>query len=303
MLMIGLLSLTTVRAQKSTMNLDTSKWVVGEVHFDDGEWTEVIVGDIPLVITVPHGGTKRPKGMADRTCKDNAGRIVRGTDSYTVEVAHYIQDAFVKKYNKRPYMVINHVARRKVDQNRALKYVCGDPKGEEAWYNFHDAADAALDHAEKQFGYALYIDLHGHGHLNQRLELGYSLGRKDLEKAYKKEDLEKYAAKSSMANYLKKNPDADIWELLFGENAFGTLVNNQGVPATPAKQDPHPVAGEAFFNGGYNTRRYTSADNPNVFGFQIEMHYRKARDSRANTTIFAESVAKAYFDFVEKLKL
>lgn len=302
-LLIGTLSFTVARAQ-STMQLDVSGWEAGQVYFDEHEWTEVIAGDIPLVITVPHGGTKKPEGMADRTCKDDRGRIVRGTDSYTQEVSRFIREAFMGKYNKQPYIIINHIARRKVDQNRPLDYAaCGDEKGMEAWHNFHSAADSTLAHAVQEFGYAFYIDLHGHGHSNQRLELGYALAKGDLQKTFKRQDMEKYAAKSSMANYIKKYPDADIWELLFGEHAFGTYINHGGIPATPSMQDPHPVDNEAFFGGGYNTRRYTSSDYPDVFGLQIEMHYRKARDSKANTRTFAKSLGRAYFSFIDKLDL
>ncbi|WP_161554486.1 N-formylglutamate amidohydrolase [Sinomicrobium soli] len=302
-LLIGALSFTFAPAQ-GTMQLDISGWEAGQVYFDEDEWTEVITGDIPLVITVPHGGAKKPEGMADRTCKDDRGRIVRGTDSYTQEVSRFIREVFQEKYNKQPYIIINHVARSKVDQNRDLHYAaCGDEKGMQAWHNFHSAADSALAHAVRKFGYAFYIDLHGHGHSNQRLELGYSLTKGDLQKAFKREDLKKYAAKSSMANYIKKHPDADIWELLFGKHAFGTYIYREGIPATPAVQDPHPAEDESFFSGGYNTRRYTSPDYPDVFGLQIEMHYRKARDSRANIRAFAQSLARAYFDFIDKLDL
>jgi hypothetical protein len=35
--------------------------------------------------------------------------------------------------------------------------------------------------ATREFGGCVYIDLHGHGHPTQRLELGYLLKEKELE--------------------------------------------------------------------------------------------------------------------------
>ncbi len=303
MSLLAVLSVAVAGAQNTSITLDFPNWKAGESHFDEHEWTEVIAGDIPLVITVPHSGTKKPKEMADRTCKDEQGRLVRGWDRYTADMAHAIRNAFLEKYNKSPYFVINHVHRRKVDQNRDIVAVCGDEKGEEAWNNFHIAADSAIADVLRKFGHTLYIDLHAHGHENQRLELGYNLTKEELQKAFKKEDLKKYAAKSSMSNYIAKNPDTDIWELLFGAQGFGAFISKEGLPATPAMQDPHPVGDERFFSGGYNTRRYTSSEHPNVFGFQIESNYRKVRDSKANMKLFAEAFGRAYYNFANTLGL
>src|SRR5690606_11377531 len=150
---------------------------------------------------------------------------------------------------------------------------CGNPLAEEAWHYFHSSIDSALADAVQAFGSAVYIDLHGHGHANQRLELGYSLTKENLQDVYKGRNVEALAKSSSMQNYLKKHTSITFKDILFGKTAFGTLIYKQGVSATPASQDPHPVGDEAFFSGGYNTRRYTSKDYPCVYGWQIESNY------------------------------
>lgn len=289
---------------QGTMKLDVANWEPGQAYFDEDQWTEVIAGNIPLVITVPHGGRKKPVGMADRTCKDDRGRIVRVTDKNTQEVARFVGEAFMEKHGRRPYIIINHVSRRKVDQNRTLEHgACEDEKAVQTWHNFHEATDSILAHAVERFGYAFYLDLHGHGHSNQRLELGYGLTKKDLQKMYKGEDLEEYVMKSSMANFIGLNPDVDIWELFFGQLAFGTSLNKEGVAATPSQEDSHPIGDEPFFNGGYNTRRYTSSEYPDVFGVQIEINYQQTRDSMENASVFASALANAYTHFVQNHKL
>ena len=52
----------------------------------------------------------------------------------------------------------------------------------------------------------------------------------------------------------------------------------------------------------YNTRRYTSADYPNVFGLQIEANFDGVRDSAENREKFSKAFAQSineYLMFIE----
>lgn len=50
----------------------------------------MIVGNIPLVISVPHGGDIHVEEIPDRDCKG----AVKVTDSKTIETARAVQEAF-----------------------------------------------------------------------------------------------------------------------------------------------------------------------------------------------------------------
>lgn len=281
---------------------ESIKWNQGEVIFYQNHWVEVIVGNMPLVISVPHGGFMKPEGVPDRDCKGvGKGKFVIGADSKTIQTARAIQAAFQKKYNVSPFIIISNIARSKVDQNRDIDLAaCDNELARNAWYDFHNGIDTALAMAVKLFGRALYIDLHGHGHKNQRLELGYDLNADDLRKAYNQEgSLEAFFKTSSLQNYLKLNDSANFKEMIWGEEAFGTLINKQGIPATPSSQDHFPLNDEKFFAGGYNTRRYTSSDYPNVFGWQIESNYKGVRDTEESREAFAESFSKVIMQYME----
>ncbi|RZK69418.1 MAG: hypothetical protein EOO85_22515, partial [Pedobacter sp.] len=54
-----------------------------KAHFDSERWTEYIEGNMPLVISVPHGGTTLLDSIPLRDCKD----AVTVTDSKTIELA------------------------------------------------------------------------------------------------------------------------------------------------------------------------------------------------------------------------
>ena len=261
------------------------KWEVGKTYTDDEKWTEFIVGDLPLIISVPHGGAVTlPDALRD--CKG----AVTVTDSRTIELAKEIEKAFVAKYNARPFIIISNISRKNVDQNRDMaEGTCGNKAMEKPWNQFHDYIDTALALATKKFGKAIYIDLHGHGHTKQRLEVGYLLKAEELRALDAKDN--KQVAKSSVANLLASDKNLDLEQLLVGPNAFGTLMAQQGIDAVPSKQDKAPLEDDKYFNGGYNTVRYTSNKYPNVFGWQIESHYKGVRDAEGRPAF-----AKAFVD-------
>jgi hypothetical protein len=274
----------------------------GKTYFDEENWTEFIVGDMPLVITVPHGGATLLSDIPMRDCKG----AVTVTDSRTIELAREMQMAFLKKYGKRPFMVICHLSRKNVDQNRDMEEAtCGNVQMQKPWNAFHNYADTALAMAVRQFGSSLYIDLHGHGHPNQRLELGYSLNAADLPDLGSKKDVTELAQKSSLQNLLIVNntesskTSDEFKKLMIGDHSFGTLITAAGSPAVPSRQDPYISDGGKYFNGGYNTRRYTSSKYPQVFGWQIESNYKGVRDP-AGRPVFAKVFADSIMEFLKK---
>lgn len=275
------------------------KWETGKTYSDNEKWTEFIVGNLPLIISVPHGGAVTlPDALRD--CKG----AVTVTDSRTIELAKEIEKAFLAKYNARPYIIISNISRKNVDQNRDMaEGTCGNKAMEKPWNQFHDYIDTAVALATKKFGKAIYIDLHGHGHTKQRLEVGYLLKADELRNLNAKDN--KQVSKSSVANLLAIDQNFSLEQLLVGPDAFGTLIAKEGFAAVPSKQDPAPEEEDKYFNGGYNTVRYTSGKYPNVFGWQIESNYKGVRDAEGRPA-FAKSfvqVMGSYFKTFLKLTL
>lgn len=281
---------------EANMSAFASNWESGDVYTDANDWTEAVVGNIPLVISVPHGGDLKPSNIPDRTCNDPTTI----TDANTRELARAIEQEFISEYNIRPYLVLCHLQRAKIDQNRAIEEAtCGNPQMETAWHTFHNYIDTALNDAVSKYGRAIYIDLHGHGHPILRLELGYDLSRNSLVNVYNGTNLISLAQASSINNLLQLNPYMDFREMMLGDNAFGTLMENEGYPATPSQQDPYPASGDPYFNGGYNTRYFTSASYPDVYGFQIECNRVGVRDNATNRAAFAKKFVKVMMQYMD----
>lgn len=273
----------------------------GKSYYDEKHWTELVAGTMPVVISVPHGGSLFLPKVPVRKCDD----AVTLTDIHTIELSREIVKAFQAEFGICPYLIICHLSRRNIDQNRdSVPGTCNDSLMRRAWHTFHRYIDTALALATQQFGSALYIDLHGHSHSKKRVELGYNLSGKELSCLQKHPQSRHLIEKSSLNNLLqKKRTQGDqmsqLESLLTGENAFGTLLAKRGIAAVPSKQDPAPDDTDSYFNGAYNINRYTSAHYPHVYGWQLELYYNGIRDPFSRP-IFAKDFAGALITFIEK---
>jgi hypothetical protein len=253
---------------------------------DDFTWVQY--GNMPLVISVPHGGTIAPDSIATRSCPG----ITTVTDSYTIELAKAIDSVFMADYGMHPSLVITHLKRSKLDQNRPLPEAnCNNEKMVAIWNRFHQSIDTALQMALQKSPQCLYIDLHGHGHANQRLELGYLLTDDEL-----RNPATIIPSKTSIASLIASTKNT-AEDLLTGKNAFGSIIASKGFAAIPSIQDKAPLANELYFDGGYNTKRYTSTSTyPNVFGWQIESN-KDVRFTAAKRSAFAKALAAAIMEY------
>jgi len=190
-------------------------WEVGKTYRDDKNRTEFTVGNIPLVISVPHGGSHMPEEIPDRDCPD----VVKAFDLKTIELAREIEATFMKKYGVRPFIVICNISRKKIDQNREIEVAtCGNEVMKTVWNNYHNYLDTAVSLATKQFGTCTFIELHGHGHLKQRIEIGYLIKAEDLIALGTKKEDPNLRLTSSLNNLPNKDEKTiSFKELIAGE--------------------------------------------------------------------------------------
>ena len=142
-----------------------------------------------------------------------------------------------------------------------------------------------------QFGSGLYLDLHGHGHEVQRLELGYLLSSGDLELPDAELDSLPIVERSSIRD-LAARSDTGFVGLVRGTASMGGLLSSLGYRSVPSPADPDP-GGAPYFSGGYDTRRHGSRDGGSVSGIQVEMNYTGVRDSEVNRGAFAQALTLA----------
>lgn len=276
-------------------HLYSQSFIPGVPSFDSNEYVEYIPGNLPVIISVPHGGYLEPDTISNRDC-DNC---VYGRDSYTQELARSINEAFFEQLGGYAHIVINLLHRKKFDANRDIGDAAdGNPMVEESWGNYHQFIDSAKNKVIQNYGRGLFIDLHGHGHEIQRLELGYLLSGSELRLSDSELNLLTYIEQSSIRTLAGDNLYSLAHsELLRGRYSLGSLLSNIGVPAVPSTSDRYPHSFESYFSGGYNTAKHGSSNNGKIDGIQIECN-RDVRFNRAYKK-FAVDLTKSINKFID----
>jgi N-formylglutamate amidohydrolase len=269
-----------------------------QIIYGANNYTEFHKGTLPIVISVPHGGSIAPSIIPNRTCSS----AVTVTDANTIELARQIDSAFVAATGCHPYMVYCNLARTKLDCNRnKASGACGNLSAETAWDEFHSFIDSAQASAKAQFGgKAFYLDLHGHGNPIQRIELGYLLYDTELALSDNILNTSQYVGYSSIQNLVATNVNAySHAQLLRGNFALGTLLANRNYPAVPSLQIPAPGLSNNYFSGGFNVANHTSYLVGNsVNGVQMECNFSNVRDTYSHRKAFADSLVVVMIQYL-----
>jgi len=155
---------------------------------DTREYIEYIPGNLPIIISAPHGGVKQSGSTVggvfypdnDATLPDrNCG--VNERDDNTDILAREIQAEIHALTGCYAHVIISNLHRSKLDPNREIGVAaCGDSDAEDHWTAFHDFIDDASTSVEAVWGKGLFIDLHGQSHSIPRIELGYNVTAAEL---------------------------------------------------------------------------------------------------------------------------
>ena len=275
----------------SACDSTTSPLEPGSTQYGTSGFIEYVAGDLPIILSAPHGGDLSPEALPDRT----QGVVIN--DAMTQELTRAVYRALVAQTGRHPHVIINRLHRRKMDANRYLEEAAeGNAGAETAWTEFHAFTDQAKTQVRDDWGAGLYLDLHGHGHPMLRLELGYLLTRGDLNDSDARLD---GAADRSSLRALASDSPLPFSALIRGPSSLGARLVASGVPAVPSDTDPQPHD-DPYFTGGYNTHRHGSVETGTISAVQIEHHRIGLRDTAANREAYAERLAEVLVAFMRE---
>ncbi len=153
------------------------EFLPGVTYENEEGYIRYVGGNLPILISVPHGGELEPSAIATRSCEE----CVNIKDDYTKELGQELSEEITRLSGKHAHLVFNVLHRKKLDANRdEAEGADGNPLAMKAWKDFHAYIDQAKQTITNRFEKGLYIDLHGHGHSIQRIELGYLLYEDEL---------------------------------------------------------------------------------------------------------------------------
>ena len=269
------------------VTLPPGPYVPGQSYFGANGYVEYIAGDLPVILTAPHGGTLAPASLPLRACGTNA------RDTNTEEQVREMAAAFRARTGRWPHVVINRLHRNRLDANRdSTEATCGDTPALTPWREWHAFIGVARQAVLRTEGRGWYMDMHGHGHEVQRLELGYLIGATTLDRSDAALDASVAVEDaSSIRTMSAQAAGVSFSALLRGATSLGTLYANEGFPSTPSLAAASP-ASAPYFDGGYNTARYGCRDGGMVCGVQIESNFTGVRDGAAIRARFAEATVR-----------
>lgn len=261
------------------------------VYYGRENYIEYWAGNLPIILSAPHGGRLTPDEIPDRTY----GTMV--TDDNTYELTKTLMDTMMIRFGARPHVILCRLKRTKLDANRdSVEAAQEDKYALRAWQEYHHYIDAAKKKIEMDFGSGLFFDMHGHGKnpdgfYDLRNWLGYLLSGSELDLSDSVLNTNTFKNKSSIRTLVDSSSFSFI-EALRGPNSFGTLLDSLGFKCVPSVNDPGPK-GMRYFSGGYNTARHGSRNGGMISAIQVEAPKPGIRENQSTWSKFSSYFTSA----------
>lgn len=255
---------------------------------------EYFPGEGPLVLTVPHDGTCRPRHIPRR----KHGCKLR--DTGTKGVAARVALEIVRRGHARPHLLLMNLSRSRVDVNRSRDQAADDQTALEVWDCYHELLKHASQMASLASArHALCIDFHCQGHFKYSgldvIELGtLTPSASDLQRGaahlecriatelraatcqgqHSLETVQELLAKQLCGLFSMPRLAAvalhrgdTFSELLFGPTSLGALLGKRGYMAVPSPDFivPPEKPKVALRSGACFVRVCPSSPSPRAF--------------------------------------
>jgi hypothetical protein len=289
-LMVSVMPLSPLLASQRNLPLNQT-YIPGVTYWGRNNYIEYIAGDLPVIISAPHGGYLTPAEISNR--RHGIKHIDYRSQEYAREVAAYLKQLT----GKQPHLIINHLHRIKLDANRPLQEAAeGNQWAEQAWHEFHDFIEGAEATVTTQCGKGVYLDFHSGSHDSPEVmvELGYGLNSTALARSDEQLNDRKYKDRA-MVKSLAYSPGIYFPEIIRGPTSLGGLLQERNFPTVPSPG--HPQALEAgYFYSGYNTYLHGSRLGGSIDGIQVETTswILGDRDRPAYSLALAQSIRNIY---------
>ena len=215
-------------------------------------FVEVNIGTIPLIISVPHGGTLEYEKVPKRE------RGIVGLDKATIELAKKLISCIIRMYNdkknslNKPSYIISKIHRNRIDFNREeiKAYQPNSKLAQKIYQNYHYKLLKKINSNLTIFNKSLLIDIHGFE--KSKRPAGFRaveivLGTNNLETISNEKISVKNRDKNIRGLIIKKCLDLEI-------------------PIAPE----HPRRKEYVLTGGYIIQKYGASNIIGSQAMQIE---------------------------------
>ena len=260
----------------------------GKVYFGREKYIEYYAGNLPIILSAPHGGQLTPDEISDRTF----GTFV--TDLNTYELTKTIMDSMIVRFGGYPHVILCKLKRTKLDANRdSIEAAQENKYALRAWQEYHHYIEVAKKKITNDQGSGLFLDIHGHGinpdgFYDLRTWLGYLISSEELDQSNGALNTNLYQSKSSISAWVDSSSYSFI-EVLRGKVSFGSILDSLGYKSLPSINDLSPD-GMRYFSGGYNTARHGSRSGGVISSIQIELPKPGIRDNQSTWSSYSKAL-------------
>jgi len=214
-------------------------------------------GSIPLIISIPHGGTVKIDLIPNRK------NGIKGIDKATIQLGKDLISKIETKFwekdhnSNSPYYIISKVHRAQIDFNRDEKkaYRKESKIAQRIYSLYHTKLREYIAESIKQYGRATLIDIHGFETNNRPKgfrDVDIVLGTNNLKSIYSK------------GRPKKKNWDKNI------RGRIIERLGDLGIPIAPGLSRRR----EYVLKGGFITQTYGASEIKNCQAIQMEFSER-----------------------------
>jgi|GEM_PF-1522709 len=227
-------------------------------------------GDLPIILTAPHGGEKRIPSIPDREGR-GVSMFVTVLDDGTLQLALELSDIIYEMTGKRPYLVAADFTRKQIDANRPSSGAY-ETTAAKTYYDFyHNKIAQFIDEIKDRFGNkTLLLDLHGQGSDANTIYRG-TRDRQTVQRLITRKGENAFTGPHSILGILARE----------GNTIYP--ANNQRLTAE-----------KSIYSGGYTVGHYGSHNENGIDALQLESGWTLRRSGRSE---FAKDLAKALIDF------
>ncbi len=227
-------------------------------------------GELPIIVSAPHGGTFAMDGVRERNgegLEKGASGFFTGRDSGTEELAYEVVSAIEARFGKKPYAVVSRLHRKYLDPNRPASIAYESPMIEPIYDRYHKHLREYCREVTNRYQAGVLIDLHGQG------------SRRDTAFRGTKNGLTVTRLRESFGELALHGP----------QSLFGFLAK-RGWVVHPTSMDEKEQSG---FTGGYIVQTYGSHQGMPIDAYQLELgaEYRVERQRTKTAEVLTDALA------------
>ena len=246
-----------------------------ETPFAVEELVTIQTGELPIILSAPHGGTREIPGVPPREGEGlprGGSGFVSGRDVGTAELAQEVVSAIDRRFGKKPYFVIAQSHRKFLDPNRPPHIAYEDPDAKPVYDRYHHAVADYCRDVQHKFRTGLLLDIHGQSTAKDTVFRG---------------------TKNGLTVTLLRERYGE--EAHIGPESLFALLKSRGWKVHP---DPFDGREQSGFTGGYIVQTYGSHQGFGIDAVQLEfgMDYRAAEKRQE----IAKGLADAVGEYAER---